>query len=140
LTGARASQLAYLKWRRAAMLIITMAASASATLYVEKAFFKKPYHTSILSGRMWVEELLQGNPQRIKDQLGMAKHVFRQMVQQLSMRTSANHTRHVGLEEQVAIFLYTIATNLSNRKVAERFQWRGDPFSKYIAPVLSLSC
>jgi hypothetical protein len=77
LTRARASQLAYLKWRRVAML--TMAALASATLYVEKAFFKKPYYTSILSGRMWVEELLQGNPQHIKDQLGMAKHVFRQL-------------------------------------------------------------
>jgi hypothetical protein len=74
-----------------------------------------------------------------KDQLGMAKHVFRQMVQQLSMRTSANHTRHVGLEEQVAIFLYTIATNLSNQKVAEHFQRSGYTISKYIAPVLSLS-
>jgi hypothetical protein len=98
LTRARASQLAYLKWRRVAMLTIIMAASASATLYVEKAFFKKPYHTSILSGRVWVEELLQGNPQRIKDQLGMAKHVFRQLVRQLSMRTGANHTHHVQQE------------------------------------------
>jgi len=38
---------------------------------------------------------------------------------------------HVDLEEQVEIFLYIIVTNLSNRKVAERFQRSGVTISKY---------
>jgi len=81
---------------------------------------------------MWVRELLGGNPQHITDQLGMAKHVFRQLIWKISLQTSATHTCHVGLGEQVAIFLYTMVTNLSNRKVAEHFQRSGDTISKYV--------
>src|SRR5882724_2747953 len=73
-----------------------------------------------------------GNPQHIKDQLEMAKHVFRQLTLQIASQTSATHTYHVGLDEQVAIFLYTMVTNLSNRKVAEHFQRSGDTISKYV--------
>jgi len=111
---------------------MAIAAYAGASWYAEQALFKQPYHTSILSGQMWVRELLGGNPQCIKDQLGMAKHVFRQLILQIASRTSATHTRHVGLDEQVAIFLYTMVTNLSNRKVAEHFQRSGDTISKYV--------
>jgi len=32
---------------------------------------------------MWVHELLHGNPRCIKDQLGMEKHLFRQLVRKL---------------------------------------------------------
>src|SRR5882672_1244621 len=61
----------------------------------------------------------------------MEKHVFRQLVRKLFTLTNASHTCHVDLEEQVAIFLYIIVTNLSNRKVGERFQRSGNTISKY---------
>ena len=118
--------------RRRTAFIMAIAAYAGASFYAEQVLFKQPYHTSILSGQMWVRELLGGNPQRIKDQLGMAKNLFSQLVRQISLQTSATHTRHVGLDEQVAIFLYTMVTNLSNRKVAEHFQRSGDTISKYV--------
>jgi len=118
--------------RRRAAFIMAIAAYAGASWYAEQALFKQPYHTSILSGQMWVRELLGGNPQHIKDQLGMAKHVFRQLTLQIASWTSATHTCHVGLDEQVAIFLYTMVTNLSNRKVAEHFQRSGDTISMYV--------
>src|SRR5882672_6078161 len=124
-------QEAYTRRRRAAF-IMAIAAYAGASWYAEQALLKQPYHTSILSGQMWVRELLGGKPQCIKDQLGMAKHVFSQLILQIASRTSATHTRHVGLDEQVAIFLYTMVTNLSNRKVAEHFQRSGDTISKYV--------
>jgi len=53
---------------------------------------------------------------------GMDKHVFLKFVRKLFTMTSANHSRHVDLAENVAIFLYTMVTNLSNRKVGECFQ------------------
>jgi hypothetical protein len=83
---------------------------------------------------MWVKELLLGNPRRVKDQLGMDKAVFRQFIWRLHTITDVTHTCHVNLDKQVAIFLYTIVTNLSNRKVAECFQWSSDTISKY-API-----
>ncbi|KAG2075559.1 hypothetical protein BDR04DRAFT_1005396, partial [Suillus decipiens] len=34
------------------------------------------YHTSILFGFAWVHELLNGHPERIKNELGMWKHTI----------------------------------------------------------------
>src|SRR5882724_5633822 len=48
-----------------------------------------------------------------------------------SLTDQCNHIHHVGLDEQVPIFLYTMVTNLSNRKVAEHFQ-------RVVTPSLSM--
>jgi len=74
-------------------------ASAGAIFYAE-IFSRKPYHTSFLTGHMWVHELLHGNPRCIKDQLGMEKHVFCQLVRKLFAFTKACHTHHVDLESR----------------------------------------
>src|SRR5882724_11759382 len=128
LTWARAAREADLRHRRA---ICHMVAASAARFYAESQIFKLPYHNSVLTGQMWVNELLSGNPRCIKDQLGMGKHVFRKFVKKLFILTNASHTRHVDLSEQFSIFLYTIVTNLSNRKVGEYFQRSGDTISKY---------
>ncbi|KAJ7081525.1 hypothetical protein C8R44DRAFT_527075, partial [Mycena epipterygia] len=46
------------------------------------------------------------------------------------------HSKHVTLEEQVAIFLYTCVTGLSIRHVGERFQRSNETISKYFRRVL----
>jgi len=61
----------------------------------------------------------------------MEKHVFLKFVRKLFTMTSTNHSQHVDLAEKVAIFLYTMVTNLSNRKFSEHFQQSGDTISKY---------
>jgi len=94
-------------------------------------FLKQSYHTSVLSGQLWVKELLGGNPRCIKNQLGMQKKVYRMFIRKLTSMTNASDTQHVVLEEQVEIFLYIIVTNLPNRKVAECFQHSGQTISKY---------
>ena len=131
LTRAQIVWEAHLRQRRAACLMAVLAVTAQAMYYGNMYFFKKPYHTSVLSGQKWVKELLGGNPRRIKDQLGMQKKVFRMFIRKLTSLTNASDTRHVVLEEQVAIFIYIIVTNLPNRKVAERFQKSGQTISKY---------
>ena len=47
----------------------------------------------------------------------MRQKVFRMFIRKLTSMINASDTWHVVLEEQVAIFLYIIVTNLSNRKV-----------------------
>jgi len=42
---------------------------AGAIFYAER-FSRQPYHTSILTGHMWVHELLHGNPSALKINLG----------------------------------------------------------------------
>jgi hypothetical protein len=48
-----------------AQLIITVAIA-----YMTPYLDKEPYHTSMLSGFAWVQELLNGHPERIKNELG----------------------------------------------------------------------
>src|SRR5882724_5646699 len=107
LTQARKVRQSNLKHRRSAHHMIVLLAATQAMFYAQMVFFKQPYHTSALTGQMWVTELLGGNPMHIKDQLGMDKHVFLKF---LFTMTSSNHSRHVNLTEKVAIFLYTMVT------------------------------
>jgi hypothetical protein len=92
-------------------------------------YVKQPYHTSILSGEGWVQELLNGHPKRIQCELGVTKDVFTQLVHELQ---TMGHTksRYVSLEEQLAIFLYTSVTGLTVRHVGERFQRSNATISK----------
>jgi len=131
LTQAQTVWEALLRQRRAAGLMAVLSVTCQAMYYGNLYFFKQPYHTSVLSGQMWVIELLGGNPRWIKDQLGMQKKVFKMFIRKLTSMTNVSDTWHVALEEQVAIFLYIIVTNLSNRKVAECFQCSSQTISKY---------
>jgi hypothetical protein len=80
-----------------------------------------PYHTSVLIGEMWVQELLAGHPDRIRTELGMRKHVFLAFCMALRAAGLAD-SRYVTQHEQVAIFLYMSVTGLKIRHVGERFQ------------------
>ena len=90
-----------------------------------------PYHMSILSGEAWVQELLTGHPERIRTELAIHKHVFRTILVELQ-GAKCTHSKHVTLEEQLMIFLYTCITGLSVRHVGERFQRSNATISKYV--------
>src|SRR5882724_6933314 len=51
-------------------------ACSGAILYAERIFSRQPYHTSILTGHMWVHELLHGNPRHIQINLGWRSIYF----------------------------------------------------------------
>jgi hypothetical protein len=52
---------------------------------------------------MWVQELIDGHPDRIRHELGVPKHVFKQLVDELSSH-GHHHSKHITLEEQLGIF------------------------------------
>ena len=82
---------------------------------------RQPYHTSILSGKAWVQELLHSHPRCIHTELGVEEPVFREMVIMLC-NMGHNNSKNVTLEEQPAIFLYTCVTGLTSTHIGERFQ------------------
>jgi hypothetical protein len=81
-----------------------------------------PYHTSILSGEAWVQELLTGYPMWIRNELGVNRQTFFTLVQTLQ-DIGIQSSHYVTIEEQVSIFLYTVITGLSSTHVGECFQW-----------------
>ena len=79
---------------------------------------KEPYHTSIMSGYAWLQELLHGHPECIHTELGVHKEVFHALII-LLWSMGCSDTRYVTLKEQLAIFLYISVTGLSICHVGE---------------------
>ena len=113
-------EAARLRRRRSIMVMISTIVTAAMEV-ASGLYDKRAYHTSILSGHAWVQELLNGHPDRIRCELGVSHHVFNLLLSNLH-GMGYKDSRHVTLEEQLAVFLYTCVTGLSIRHVGERFQ------------------
>ena len=101
------------------LVLFTFAAGAGALAYCLPLYDKTPYYTSALSGAGWVIELLNDYPECIRSKLGIHKHVFLGLIVALEQQ-GATSTRHVYIEEQLAIFIYNYVTSLSLCHVYER--------------------
>uniref|UniRef100_A0A8R7URF2 Nuclease HARBI1 n=1 Tax=Triticum urartu TaxID=4572 RepID=A0A8R7URF2_TRIUA len=93
-------------------------------------------HTSILAGHKYVREVLEGHELRCKRDFRMEKYVFHNLVKCFRERQLLQDERLVSVEEQVAIFLYTLSANASNRTLQGRFQHSGQTISIYFNKVL----
>jgi hypothetical protein len=122
-------QIADRSRRRRTIMVMVTTIVAAAMEIVSGLYDKQAYHTSALSGHAWVLELLNGHPGRIRCELGVSHHVFDLLLSDLRIMGHKD-SRHVKLEEQLAIFLYTCVTGLSIRHVGERFQRANNTISK----------
>lgn len=111
-------------------LIIVLLVTLAVTI-VTATVDRVPYHTSALTGQAWVQELIEGHPERIHHELGLYRETFITLVHVLR---SLGHgdSRYCNLEEQLAIFLYTCRTSMSVRHVGERFQRSNETIAKFV--------
>jgi hypothetical protein len=116
--------------RRRTIMVMVCSIITAAMELASSIYDKRAYHTSVLSGHAWVLELLNGHPDRIRCELGVSHHVFDLLLSDLR-RMGYKDSRHVTLEEQLAIFLYTCVTGLSIRHVGERFQRANNTIARY---------
>ena len=100
--------------------------------YYNCYYNKEPYHTSILSGEGWVQELLNGHSKCIHTQLGVDKKVFLALRAELWAAGHTDSCNGVSLDEQLAIFIYTCVTGLTVWHVGERFQQANATISQYV--------
>ena len=114
-------------------LIAVLAATAVAVVakHVAPSICTIPMNTSKLTGMDWVRELLTGHPVRFSDALAMPKHVYWKLVKELQLYAGLNHSKHVLLEEQVALFLHFCKTGGTVRDLRECFQHSPSTISKY---------
>ncbi|TFK59920.1 hypothetical protein BDN72DRAFT_729736, partial [Pluteus cervinus] len=80
--------------------------AAVAAIYYESQPVPQPMHTSILTGQRWLDELLDGHPQRFREQLGISQEAFRTLSRDLQVNYGHHDSRFVTADEQIAIFLY----------------------------------
>jgi DDE superfamily endonuclease len=109
--------------RKAAAYVVSFVVAAAITYHDYYSNFNKtPQHTSRFTGRRWMQELLDGHPTRIKDNLGISREGFRYLENLLIRKSNLRNSRYMDTTEQLGIFLYAVVTDLSMRKLAERFQ------------------
>ena len=83
-----------------------------------------------LPGGVYLQELLESSDKRIYDVLRMKKETFNELCNWLKVYTELTPQRVISVEEQVAMFLWTINYSASVRQVEERFQHSTDSISR----------
>ena len=79
-------------------------------------------------------ELLLGHPDHIRCELGVRKHVFEALINELRSMGHGDN-RFVCLEEQLGIFLYSCVTGLTVCHVRERFQQSNDTVARCVSAI-----
>ena len=99
--------------------------------YTVAYLIKEPCHTSVFTGEIWVQELLHGNDRRFRNSFRMNKFTYQTIKTMLVKRGLLQPTKHITVDEQVAIFLFIVGGAASNRCAQERFQRSGSTINKY---------
>src|SRR5579859_8147721 len=90
----------------------------------------RPCRTSLLTGQMYIQELLTGHPGRFKEVASMELPTFSTICQDLR-KVGLADTLSISVEEQLAMFLSITGHRWSNRNVRERFQHSGETVYRY---------
>jgi hypothetical protein len=108
------------------LITIASVVGGYASIYIEK----NPCRTSPLSGKEYIQELLTSHPRRISEVLRMPLDTFLSLCTWLKSRDLLKASTNVTIEEQIAIFMYIVGQNASNRSAQERFQHSGETISR----------
>jgi hypothetical protein len=88
---------------------------------VQEAQSQKQLRNTSIKGGVYLDDLLNSTPRRIYDVLRMRKETFLRLCLWLRTNTELRASRYISVQEQVAMFLWTINYSASNAQVEERF-------------------
>ncbi|KNE92679.1 hypothetical protein PSTG_13892 [Puccinia striiformis f. sp. tritici PST-78] len=97
-----------------------------------------PYNDLPLSGEDYTITILQGNPCQTLDVFRVTTPTFMFICRELLSVQMEPVSKLLQIEEQLAIFLYILGHNNSNRQAQDRFQHSGQTISKVFRHVLEL--
>lgn len=96
----------------------------------------QPQSISVLTGRLYVEELLRGNMHTFRSVARMDKETFTRLTN-LLREAGLDDTPHISVEEKILIHIQ-VCCGLSNRNIMNRFQHSGDTISKIVREVIAV--
>ena len=70
----------------------------------------------------------------------MNRYAFTTLCEILETKEGLSCSKHMQVDEQVAMFLHTLAHNEKNRIIVNRFQRSGETISRYFKLVLNAVC
>jgi hypothetical protein len=70
-------------WKALIATVITLTTVGVVLQTLEAQYNPKPYHTSVLLGEAWVNEMIDGHSDRLMDNTGLQKHGFCKLKKEL---------------------------------------------------------
>lgn len=111
--------------------LLTGIAAISVTNYADQFLIKTPMYDLVHIGHIHMLEILGGHPVWFHNMMGISKHVFRKLLQELGEVSGLQDTKYVTCVEQLGIFLCMCRTGAPQCELQEHFQWSPDTISKY---------
>ena len=115
---------------------LVLASAKLAAAYVELYCDKNPPRTSLLSGMGWLLETLN-TPGECHSQLRMSTQMFYDLHDLLVGRYGLKPSLHINTQEMLAVFLFVLSGNESNRKAQNRFKHSGETIHRKFDEVLN---
>ncbi|KAI0748840.1 hypothetical protein C8Q74DRAFT_1171674, partial [Fomes fomentarius] len=84
---------------------LTALAGGVITTAMAPHIIKTPMYNFKQTGELDIQELYEAHPDWIHNTLSVHKHVFQVLIQELQEYAGFAPTKHVSMEEQLAIFL-----------------------------------
>ncbi|KAK6147922.1 hypothetical protein DH2020_018834 [Rehmannia glutinosa] len=95
-----------------------------------------PCRTSMRTGHVFIEEILNGHGKRCYQAFRLAKPVFLDLFHELTHKYDLHPTRGMSIFEEVGIFLMTCAHGVDNRLMQEILNHSGETISRHFHSVL----
>ena len=103
--------------------------------YADQYLIKEDQHPDREQEKRKVQTLLTGSSSVFLEETRMSKIAFQELVRNLKNH-GMNDTRDGSVEEQVMVFLFVVAKNISNRDVQHQFGHSGSTISAYFHSTL----
>jgi hypothetical protein len=99
---------------------------------------KRPRHTSKLSGKERLREILEGHPKDCMVAFRMEPNIFRHIADYLRREHLLRDTRGVKVEERLAFFLFMLSHNASYEDLQYEFKHSGETIHRHIKAVFEI--
>ncbi|XLT46579.1 hypothetical protein HN873_039183, partial [Arachis hypogaea] len=108
--------------------------------YYDILIYKRPCMTSTQTGNKWLKEILEGNNSHCCSMFRMEKDVFKRLCYDLETNYGLCASRRISAAKMLAIFLFDLGGENSNKSTKERFQHSGETISLKFEEVLQDVC
>jgi hypothetical protein len=99
---------------------------------------KSPYNDAPFTGDAYVQHILNGNRLRAQSMFRLSVNVFKICSDELFLLDEEPVSKLVSMDEQLAIFLYIVGQNATNRQTQDRFQHSGETISRVFHHIIYL--